>query len=301
MMKIVRRLRSPNIKTHIVEAVVVVALIAISEIVTQLAQRAETPTEAPKEAAAAGPANTSTPRPTATRIAQHTPTALPAARPSATPVVAELTALTAEPTPIPTAFVTIDGWVNLGDIGLLELAVEAPQCAQVGEISYSPTRDFFLVILACQASQDVAFLFRADGSDKRAITGPWDFFKDLNHQWAPDGGSFVYERINACCVPPSAVPPDAPLPGLVRYDVEAGEKHLISKYRVAGVHSWDALNVRTGPGVEYPIAGEIPFDGKDVAITGVAIGVGSSRWVPVRYREVTGWVNMKYIQPQVWP
>jgi len=50
-----------------------------------------------------------------------------------------------------------------------------------------------------------------------------------------DGGSFVYERINACCLPPSAVPPNAPLPGLVRYDVEAGEKKLISKHRVVGV------------------------------------------------------------------
>ncbi len=243
-----------------------------------------------------------TPRPTSTLAPTPEATRTPAIEPTATPVTPNPTAeTTPSPTPIPTAVVRDDGKVYLDDVLLLDPATEAPRCRRVGEISYSPTQEHFLVLLACPEWDNDAFLFKADGSDKRPITGEWDYVKNYNYRWSSDGQSFIYERINSRAVSAAEIPETAPLPGLVRYDVGSGEKTLLAEFRVVNVQSGDVLNVRSGPGVENEIVGALPSDGMGVQITGAGAAIGDTIWVPVRYGALTGWVNFDYLEQQVSP
>jgi hypothetical protein len=135
-------------------------------------------------------------------------------------------------TPIPSATPTLveakvgqGGKVYLGTLMILDPTEKDLGCFDAGSISYSPTKEYFLVVLNCFEGDNDAFLFRADGSDKRRITGKWDYINYHDFEWAADGQSFVYQRINDCCVVP---PPDAPPAGRVRYIVRTGEKTLLS-------------------------------------------------------------------------
>lgn len=193
-----------------------------------------------------------------------------------------------------------DGSVHLGDMLILDTAAEAPGCSGVLEITYSPTADYFVVVLQCFESDNEAYIFRADGSDKRHITGQWDFISYSDYHWSSDGQAFEYQRINSCC----AVPPaDAPPAGLVSYNVQTGEKTLLQAapapaglYRVVNVASNDVLNVRAGPGADNPIVGIIPPDGTGIQITGPGTANGTTFWVPIRYMAVEGWVNQSYLE-----
>ena len=119
-----------------------------------------------------------------------------------------------------------DGKVYLGDTLILDGNAEAPGCWGVNEVAYSPTNQHFLVLLGCFEGDDTAFLFRADGSDKRRITEKWDVINYSNAIWSPDGQAIAYERINSCC---ADVPADAPADGLIRYDVQSGKKTVLVK------------------------------------------------------------------------
>jgi hypothetical protein len=204
--------------------------------------------------------------------------------------------------------IAIDGKVYLGNTVIFDMAQENLGCFDVGGIDYSPTGEYFLVVLACLEGDNDAFLFRADGSDKRRITSKWDYINYYNYEWSSDGLSFVYQRINSCCVSPWDIPTDAPPEGLVRYDVQTGQKTLqatptppASPYRVFNVQSNDVLNIRSGPGVEYPIVGIIPYNGTNIRITGAGVVVGQSFWYPIQYNEIIGWVNSAYLIEQTNP
>ena len=73
----------------------------------------------------------------------------------------------------------------------------------------------------------------------------------------------------------------------------------LGRFAVVDVRSDDVLNVRTGPGVGYPIAGTIPYYGWDVELFAGGQQVGDSWWVPVEYRDVGGWANSSYLARQV--
>lgn len=237
---------------------------------------------------------TSTLRPSQTPLPEATQTA------EAKPIHRE-----EAPTPIATQHLEAavsDGQVYLGDLLLLDTATDTPGCFGVGEISYSPTREYFLVVIACFEGDNEAFLFNADGSNRRRITGKWNYINYFDYEWASDGQSFTYERINSCCADP---PPDAPPPGPVRYDIQTGTTAPLSTpaspaafYYVVYVSSDDVLNVRTGPGVDNPVIGVIPHDGTGIQITGSGTMVEDALWVPIQYQDITGWVNSRYLAEQ---
>jgi uncharacterized protein YraI len=66
-------------------------------------------------------------------------------------------------------------------------------------------------------------------------------------------------------------------------------------YRIVKVRSDDTLSVRSGPGVRYLKVGAIPFDGTGIQITGAQRKIGKSRWLPIKYQEIEGWVNRRYL------
>jgi hypothetical protein len=72
----------------------------------------------------------------------------------------------------------------------------------------------------------------------------------------------------------------------------------LGRFAVVRVASNDLLNVRSGPGVAYPIVGTIPYHGLDVEVHAGAREVKGRWWVPVQYEDVTGWVNSNYLARQ---
>jgi SH3-like domain-containing protein len=73
----------------------------------------------------------------------------------------------------------------------------------------------------------------------------------------------------------------------------------LGRFAVVNVRSDDALNVRVGPGVDYAVAGTIPYYGRDVDVLVGGQQVGDSWWVPVQYDSVRGWVNSGFLARQV--
>lgn len=65
--------------------------------------------------------------------------------------------------------------------------------------------------------------------------------------------------------------------------------------RVVGVAPNDVLNVREYPSPGAKIVGIIPPDGRGVAPNGERIG----NWIFVSHRQVEGWVDRRYVVPQV--
>ncbi len=177
-----------------------------------------------------------TPAPTSTPTTQPSSTATavaPTPELTATAILEspeETETAVTTPTAIMTAVATDDGKVTLDGKVLLDIATEAPGCFTdiPAEIAYAPTNEYFLVIPACIEQDNQLFLFRADGTGKQQITGPWDYLNGLNVTWADDGLSFTYERLNSCCLSPEDIPADAPAVGLVQVDVLTGEKVLIA-------------------------------------------------------------------------
>jgi hypothetical protein len=290
-------------KRFLVEASIIAVLILVAHATTEYAQRVKGPVPVAAIATASAMTSTSalaqaTPSATRTVRATATPSATPTVQPTHTPAP---TLAPSTATPRPTAFVGSDGAVYLGERQLLRVAEAAPECARASEISYSPTGEHFLVVLACPNWENEAFLFRADGSDQRMITTAWDFLEAFNYRWAPDGRSFVYRRINSCCLLPDAVPATAPPPGLVRYEIQTGAKQMVGTYRVVRIRSDDTLNVRAGPGVRNRVVGELAPGTSGIEISGEGAPVGDARWVPIQYRELAGWVNLYYLEAAPLP
>lgn len=74
-------------------------------------------------------------------------------------------------------------------------------------------------------------------------------------------------------------------------DVSTSSARSVALYRVTGVHRYDVLNVRRGPSEQHPQIASIPPTGRDVEITGQC----RADWCPIRYGNVTGWVNSFYL------
>jgi hypothetical protein len=70
-------------------------------------------------------------------------------------------------------------------------------------------------------------------------------------------------------------------------------------YAVVNVAPDDVLNVRARPDVAAPVVGRIPPFGLGIHISGAGEQVRTAVWVPIRYKDLTGWVNRRYLARQV--
>ena len=176
------------------------------------------------------PTQTSTVSPTETAVPTqtNTPTATATPEMSPTPTVVAPTATATSHITLATA--SSDGKVTLNGVVILDVAQEEIACYDdiPPTISYAPTYEHFIVIPACLETDNEIFLFQADGTEKQRITGSWDLINWHNFEWSPDGQSFIYERLNSCCLSQEDIPDDAPPRGLVQVDVISGEKTLIA-------------------------------------------------------------------------
>jgi hypothetical protein len=83
---------------------------------------------------------------------------------------------------------------------------------------------------------------------------------------------------------------------------EAGDTDVLEPdYRVQFIEEDDILNVRSGPGVSYPIVDAYPLGTTGFKVTGPGQMVGNSRWLPIQHNELTGWVNSRFLVEAVSP
>lgn len=123
--------------------------------------------------------------------------------------------------------------VYLGEKMLLDAAEFT--CFGISEILYAPTDDYFLVIVGCLEGDNLLFLSRADGSDKKEITGKLDVLNYEEVEWAADGQSFTYHRINGFGYDKKTLEmtgeKNPPEEGMIKYDIATGQKTLVGSYK----------------------------------------------------------------------
>jgi len=73
-------------------------------------------------------------------------------------------------------------------------------------------------------------------------------------------------------------------------------------YAVIGVVAGDALNIRSGPGINYPVVGTFPPTTTNIMRTGTSSSVGGVLWVEVQNPGGgNGWVHSGYLTEYVTP
>ena len=70
-------------------------------------------------------------------------------------------------------------------------------------------------------------------------------------------------------------------------------------YAVSGLKLNDSLNVRTGPGAKHPVVATLFNGDQGIQIFGEPVQNGETLWVPVRFRDVAGWVNRQFLVAEV--
>lgn len=211
--------------------------------------------------------------------------------------------VSAEPTP-PDVDATLSVSENrtkllLGKTVLLD--AQADGFNSIHDIKYSPMREHFLVIacgLGC--TQTSGFLFKADGGGKRRITAPWEAIFQSTAEWSEDGRSVFYYRIRSTGAEP---PKNAPRRGWVQVDVKTGKKSsgvtrslkLTATYGVLSLSGGSVLTVHAQPESKAKIVGAIPSYAKGIKVTGFGVKVGREVWAPVKFQDISGWVNQDYL------
>lgn len=69
-------------------------------------------------------------------------------------------------------------------------------------------------------------------------------------------------------------------------------------FLVTDVSSNDSLNVRSGPSTNFGIVGRIPYNGQNIELRGPGQITNNHLWLPVRFDELKGWVNSRYLAEQ---
>jgi hypothetical protein len=75
---------------------------------------------------------------------------------------------------------------------------------------------------------------------------------------------------------------------------EISAPHL-ETYRVTGVPDGDFLNMRQGPGANYPIVLRLQSGVDGIALLGQPVINGTTRWQQIVAREKSGWVNADFL------
>lgn len=181
------------------------------------------------------------------------------------------------------------------------LAIEKDGYMRLSEIRFSPDGKRFLV-LACgfECSDNVGFLFNADGTGKRNFTGRWDWILQNKVEWSADGQFVYYYRIQSTGADP---PPKAPREGWMQVAVRTGTKSTATArrlkpnatYAVFRISQNDPLNIRAAPGLKTKIVGTIPFDGKGIQGLSETKQMGKEVWAKIKFGEIVGWVNQSYL------
>lgn len=67
----------------------------------------------------------------------------------------------------------------------------------------------------------------------------------------------------------------------------------LQRYRVVGVRSDDALNIRALPSADSPVVAAIPAGAQNLTVVGICLRA----WCRVRYGGIEGWANAAFLEP----
>ncbi len=168
-------------------------------------------------------------------------------------------------------------------------------------IRFAPDGKRFLV-LACgfECTDNVGFIFNADGTGKRKFTARWDWILQDKVEWSADSRYVFYYRINSTGADP---PANAPREGWMQVAVKTGAKSSATLrrlkpnalYAVFRVTANDSLNVRSAPGLNTKVVGQIPFESKGIRFLGETKSAGKEVWARIQFGNLSGWVKQTYL------
>lgn len=139
-----------------------------------------------------------------------------------------------------------------------------------------------------------------------SLSGAFDRFSDKNMPLAqrsaprviaeePDANQQEIRR----AIPVTATPPTemASTPNSLHASAQPTGTAQ-ARYSVFGVAPGDTLNVRSGPGAQFPIIERLSngFDG--VRVVGPTVVNQTTEWINIGFGERTGWVNKQYLKAQ---
>lgn len=96
-------------------------------------------------------------------------------------------------------------------------------------------------------------------------------------------------------LPPTETPPPTATPTTHPATQDQQEPAI---YAVVGVASDDVLNVRSEPGVENDVVGELPYNAIGVELLGEEVLIDESPWGEIQYEDISGWVNLRFLAVQ---
>lgn len=171
----------------------------------------------------------------------------------------------------------------------------------LSKIRFSPDgKRFFVLACGFECTDNVAFIFNANGTGKRRFTTAWDWVFQEGIEWSADSKLILYYRINSTAAEP---PKNAPKEGWVQVNVNTGAKTFATTralkstvtYGVFRVRFDDTLNIRSAPGTNTEVVGKIPSDGKGLQFVGESKQIAKETWVKIKFGAMTGWVNQSFL------
>lgn len=168
-------------------------------------------------------------------------------------------------------------------------------------------------VIACgfECTDNVGFIFNADGTGKRKFTTRWDWILQDKLEWSADGGRLYYFRINSTG---AEAPAKAPAEGWVEMDAATRRKVMAvaatpgrrlkteASYATFHASSEDSvLNLREAPGTDAKIIRKIEGNVSGISFTGQSQKVGRGVWVKIKYEDAVGWVNQNYLYEETPP
>ena len=110
------------------------------------------------------------------------------------------------------------------------------------------------------------------------------------------GGAWVSPRKAA---PPDIRGPSLPTPSIPRAARAKPESDIVEDPQTYEVTNCGFLNMRTGPGVRYPINQRLQNGVDGIVVIGNPVFNGATKWQQVKSRGVIGWVNAVYLRGSV--
>lgn len=171
----------------------------------------------------------------------------------------------------------------------------------LSKIRFAPDgKRFFVLACGFECTDNIGYIFNANGTGKRRFTNAWDWIFQEGVEWSSDSKWIVYFRINSTAAEP---PKSALKEGWVQVNVITGTKSFAKNralksngnYGVFRVRFDDTLNLRIAPGTNTEVIGNIPSNAKGLQFAGESKRIAKEIWVKIKFGAMTGWVNQSYL------
>jgi uncharacterized protein YraI len=78
----------------------------------------------------------------------------------------------------------------------------------------------------------------------------------------------------------------------------ATSERAAATYHIANIKPGDVLNLRAGPGSNYPVVTAIPPGTRGITLSNKRTANGDTMWQEIAVNGYTGWVNEIYVEAE---